>query len=136
MKIIFTKIIKETGRTAEAGSKSYFVEAFVEGTEPGNEEAISQDVFTDQTSDGNSQVIKDKPTVDKKDLYEFYVKDNGIGIEEINLEKIFDRFWQVEKGMTRKYGGTGTSPGNSGVYRWRCAEPGNRVQNARRDWSW
>ncbi|OFX16334.1 MAG: hypothetical protein A2033_08650 [Bacteroidetes bacterium GWA2_31_9] len=43
----------------------------------------------------------------KSDFLEFYVKDNGIGIEEINLEKIFDRFWQVEKGMTRKYGGTG-----------------------------
>jgi len=68
--IIFTKIIKETGRTVEAGSKSYFVEAFVEGTEPGNEEVISQDVFSDQTSDGNSQVTKEKPTVDKKDLYE------------------------------------------------------------------
>lgn len=43
----------------------------------------------------------------KGDFLEFYVKDNGIGIEERNIEKIFDRFWQVERGMTRKYGGTG-----------------------------
>lgn len=43
----------------------------------------------------------------KGEFLEFYVKDSGIGIDEINLEKIFDRFWQVEIGMTRKYGGTG-----------------------------
>jgi len=68
--IIFTKIIKETGRLSEAGSKSYFIEAFVEGTEPGNEEVLSQEVLHYQPTDGNSQVIKEKPTIDKKEFYE------------------------------------------------------------------
>lgn len=37
----------------------------------------------------------------------FYVKDNGIGIPEKNLEKLFERFYQVDNSSTRKYGGTG-----------------------------
>jgi len=33
--------------------------------------------------------------------------DSGIGIENENLEKIFDAFWQVEQRSTRRVGGTG-----------------------------
>jgi len=35
------------------------------------------------------------------------VKDNGIGIPQEKLETIFDRFYQVDGGNTRKAGGTG-----------------------------
>jgi len=35
------------------------------------------------------------------------VKDNGIGIEEKNLETIFDRFKQVDKSLSRNAEGTG-----------------------------
>jgi len=38
---------------------------------------------------------------------QFYVKDTGIGIEPEMQEKIFERFIQVETGMTRQYGGNG-----------------------------
>ncbi|MCD6401341.1 MAG: GAF domain-containing protein, partial [Anaerolineales bacterium] len=33
--------------------------------------------------------------------------DNGIGIPESDLEKIFERFYQVESHLTRRYGGMG-----------------------------
>ncbi|MFZ4741416.1 MAG: PAS domain-containing hybrid sensor histidine kinase/response regulator [Bacteroidales bacterium] len=38
---------------------------------------------------------------------EFYVKDTGIGIKPELHEKIFDRFTQVEIGLTRRYDGNG-----------------------------
>jgi signal transduction histidine kinase len=35
------------------------------------------------------------------------VQDNGIGLAEDQLEKIFDQFYQVEDHMTRQFGGLG-----------------------------
>ncbi len=35
------------------------------------------------------------------------VKDTGVGIPQENLERIFDRFWQVDTSSTRKFQGTG-----------------------------
>ncbi|UCE63794.1 MAG: response regulator, partial [Nitrospirota bacterium] len=37
----------------------------------------------------------------------FSVQDTGIGIDQENLPRIFERFTQVEKSFTRKYGGAG-----------------------------
>ncbi len=38
---------------------------------------------------------------------EFYVKDTGIGIPPEHHEKIFERFFQVDNLISRKFGGTG-----------------------------
>ncbi len=38
---------------------------------------------------------------------EFYVKDTGIGIPREHHEKIFERFFQVDNVISRKFGGTG-----------------------------
>ncbi|MCA0991711.1 sensor histidine kinase [Pseudalkalibacillus hwajinpoensis] len=37
----------------------------------------------------------------------FFIKDEGRGIPEAELEKIFDRFYRVEKSRNTKYGGSG-----------------------------
>jgi signal transduction histidine kinase len=43
-----------------------------------------------------------------KDGYlEFFVKDTGIGIPSEHHEKIFERFFQVDNLVSRKFGGTG-----------------------------
>jgi len=38
---------------------------------------------------------------------EFFVKDTGIGIPQEHHEKIFERFFQVDNLISRKFGGTG-----------------------------
>ena len=42
-----------------------------------------------------------------KDVVEICVKDTGIGIAKKHHKKIFDRLYQVDSSMTRRYGGTG-----------------------------
>ena len=43
----------------------------------------------------------------KGDLLELEIEDNGIGIARDQLDRIFDRFTQVEGSATRRYEGTG-----------------------------
>lgn len=42
-----------------------------------------------------------------KEKIRFFIKDTGIGIEQANLERIFERFLQIDHTTTRKYEGTG-----------------------------
>jgi signal transduction histidine kinase len=42
-----------------------------------------------------------------QDLVKVFVVDTGIGIPPADIERIFDRFYQVESHLTRKHGGMG-----------------------------
>jgi PAS domain S-box-containing protein len=57
--------------------------------------------FTDQ---GHITVSSDEA---EDGFVEVAVRDTGVGIPEDQLEKIFEEFYQVEGGLTRKAGGTG-----------------------------
>lgn len=56
------------------------------------------------TPDGGSIVLSAK---DDADSIEVRMKDTGIGIEKDKLEKIFDKFYQVDSTSRRKIGGLG-----------------------------
>ena len=69
----------------------------------------------------NALKFTDKGTVEisfrhKDDFLEFAVSDSGIGISPQNHERIFDRFYQVQSGVSRLYEGTGLGLSISKAY--------------------
>jgi len=56
---------------------------------------------------GVTITAKPGPMLDGKDTITIAVKDTGIGIPQEAQKRIFEAFYQVDGGSTRKYGGTG-----------------------------
>jgi len=52
-------------------------------------------------------VISAEPIADEEGMMAIAVKDTGIGIPAEHLDKIFEKFYQVENSLQRSHGGTG-----------------------------
>lgn len=83
---LFTNLLLNAGRYAKPGVPSVVT--------------VTGRLVGDVTDDGTTGV-------DEEPYVEMRVRDNGIGIDSANAERIFDRFFQVEKGDSRSKGGTG-----------------------------
>ena len=59
------------------------------------------------TLDGGEVSVTVRHTPDLSNVAEIVVADSGIGIPEDKLDKIFDRFFQVDSSQTREHEGTG-----------------------------
>jgi two-component system phosphate regulon sensor histidine kinase PhoR len=75
----------------------------------GDKERLKQ-VFTNlihnaikYTEQGKVEII----VVEEKKFVNFIIKDTGIGIPESDLDRIFERFYRVDKARSRAVGGTG-----------------------------
>ncbi|MDT7514719.1 ATP-binding protein [Rhodoferax mekongensis] len=61
--------------------------------------------FTDQG--GVTLTVVSRPRTDGNTGLAFLVEDTGIGMDDHVLSRLFQRFYQVDGGLARKFGGTG-----------------------------
>lgn len=56
---------------------------------------------------GNNITINVTLLREDTQFYYFSFSDNGPGVNEEHLQRLFERFYRIDKGRSRKYGGTG-----------------------------
>ncbi len=59
------------------------------------------------THGGRNLTIEINCYREDEDFYYFSYSDNGIGVDELHLSRLFERFYRVDQGRSRKQGGTG-----------------------------
>jgi two-component system sensor histidine kinase VicK len=81
-------------------------EAFTEA----DHERISQvfnNIITNSLRYSGDNAVVEVSLEDAGDVYRVSIKDNGMGIPAEDLDRIFERFYRVDKARSRELGGTG-----------------------------
>jgi len=68
---------------------------------------LLSNAFKFTPKDGSVTINILKKVVNEKEYAEIKISDTGIGIPKQKLDKIFDRFYQVDDSIQRAYGGSG-----------------------------
>ncbi len=68
---------------------------------------ILSNAFKFTTQGGSISVDVKSILVNGSEYLQIFIKDSGIGIPKDKIEKIFDRFYQVDDSSNRAYGGSG-----------------------------
>ena len=76
----------------------------------GNEtliDAIFHNLVTNSLSYSGGRDIFIELVEETAEYYKFKFSDNGVGVAEEHLNRLFERFYRVDEGRSRKLGGTG-----------------------------
>lgn len=70
-------------------------------------ESIFRNLMVNAFNYSGGRDVTVKLTGQTSDHYSFLFADNGIGVSEEHLNRLFERFYRVDKGRSRSMGGTG-----------------------------
>ena len=111
-----SQLVKETYKEFSFRAKEKGIELRIDNTNPDTDLYIESDKIKLKqiliNCIGNAIKFTEKGFISigyklKEGFVEFHVKDTGIGVPRDYQDKIFERFRQVEKSDSRKYGGNG-----------------------------
>jgi signal transduction histidine kinase len=110
-RVLFEDVVRKTLETL--GSEAYRVQAYVPGDLPvmSTDRVLVGRVLSNLLDNALKYSPDDTPCEleagSQGDAMYFRVTDHGIGIEPANLAQIFDRFYQVDSTVTRRFDGAG-----------------------------
>lgn len=70
-------------------------------------DSIFRNLIDNAIAYSGGSVVKISLENDSDKSYTFSVADNGVGIPQEHIERIFERFYRIDKGRSRDIGGTG-----------------------------